>query len=207
MWGAASCYRGGSMARARSIESLLEGLRSPSADVKYGCAKSLRLLSEQTPERLYPHFDLFFSLFEGQNTILRWGATRILGNLAAADREDKLEAAFDRFFAPVLGHEMIGAANVIQAASQIALAKPRLADRIAGEILQVEGACYRTPECRNVAIGHAIQAFDRFLPQVTLRGPVMEFVQRQLENPRPATRHKAERFLKRWAAGNHSLLP
>jgi hypothetical protein len=26
------------------------------------------------------------------------------------------------------------------------------------------------------------------------------FVKRQLENPRPATRRKAERFLKRWAA-------
>lgn len=188
------------MPPVRSIEALLEGLRSPTAGVKYGSAKSLRLLSEQSPGRLYSHFDLFFGLFEGDNTFLRWGATRILGNLAAVDREGKLDAAFDRFFAPILGRELIGAANVINAAARIALAKPRLADRISGEILKVEGASYRTPECRNVAIGHAVQSLDRFVPHVTLREPVMEFVKRQLDNPRPATRRKAERFLKRWPA-------
>ena len=186
------------MTRTKSLEALLEGLRSPSADVKYGSAKSLRLLSEQSPDRLYPHFDLFFALFEGGNTFLRWGATRILGNLAAVDREGKLEAAFDRFFAPIPGHEMIGAANVMAAAAQLALAKPALADRIAGEILKVERATYRTPECRNVAIGHAVKSLELFMPHVTRRRPVIEFVQRQIENPRPPTRRKAERFLKRW---------
>jgi hypothetical protein len=75
---------------ARSIEAILEGLRSPTARVKYGSAKSLRLLSEQSPGRLYSHFDLFFGLFEGDSTFLRWGATRILGNLATVDREGKL---------------------------------------------------------------------------------------------------------------------
>jgi len=186
--------------KTKSIDTLLEGLRSPSAGVKYGSAKSLRLLSEQSPDRLYPHFELFFGLFEGDNTILRWGSTRILGNLAAVDREGKLDAAFDRFFTPVLGREMIGAANVIAAAAQIALAKPQFADRISAEILKVERASYRTPECRNVAIGHALQSLDRFFPHVTQPGPVIEFVQRQLTNPRPATRRKAERFLKRWTA-------
>ena len=187
------------MPRSRSIEALLEGLRSPTAGVKYGSAKSLRLLSEQSPGRLYSHFDLFFGLFEGDNTFLRWGATRILGNLAAVDREGKLDAAFDRFFAPILGRELIGAANVINAAARIALAKPRLA--IASRADPQSGARL-VPHSRvpHVAIGHAVQSLDRFFPHVTLLEPVMEFVRRQLDNPRPATRRKAERFLKRWAA-------
>jgi len=186
--------------KTKSIDTLLEGLRSPSAGVKYGSAKSLRLLSEQSPDRLYPHFELFFGLFEGGNSFLRWGATRILGNLAAVDREGKLDARFDRFFAPVMGHELIDAANVITAAAQIALAKPGLGDRIAAEILKVERASYRMPECRNVALGHALKSLDRFFPHVTQRGPVIEFVKKQIANPRPATRRKAERFLKRWTA-------
>jgi hypothetical protein len=136
---------------------LADALRAPAPRVKYGAAKRLRLLSETSPEKLYSRFDMFFGLFQGENTFLRWGATRILGNLAAVDRDGKLEQVFDRFFAPIRGCELIGAANVIAAAGQIALAKPHLADRIAVEILKVDRASYRTPECRNVAIGHANQ--------------------------------------------------
>jgi hypothetical protein len=99
-----------------------------------------------------------------------------------------------------LGREMIGAANAIVAAANIALAKPHLADRIVKEILKVERASYQRPECRNVAIGHAIKSFDRCFRHVGNKRPVLAFVKRQLENPRPATRRKAERFLKRWAA-------
>ena len=93
---------------------------------------------------------------------------------------------------------MVGAANAIAAAANVALAKPHLADRIVKEILKVERASYQRPECRNVAIGHAIKSFDRFFRHVKNRRPVLAFVTRQLDNPRPATRGKAERFLKRW---------
>jgi len=182
------------------IGRLFERLESEKADVKYGAAKALRQISEERPEDLYPHFDDFLRLFEGENTILRWGATRILGNLAAVDGEDRLEKVFDRYFAPISGHEMIGAANVIVAAAQIAAAKPKLTGRIAREILKVEQAAYRTPECRNVAIGHAIKSFDRMFQSIEDRKQVLEFVARQLDNPRQATRRKAERFIKRWGS-------
>ncbi len=128
------------------------------------------------------------------------GRTLILGNLAAADREDKIEPLFKRFFAPILGPEMVGAANAIVAGAGIALAKPHLADRIVREILKVDRASYKTPECRNVAIGHAITSFDKLFGHVKNRRPALEFVTRQLDNPRPATRRKAEKFLKRWGA-------
>ena len=182
------------------VDALLDGLRSDSPPVKYRSARSLRLLSQQSPALLYPHFDLFLKLFEGENTILRWNATRILGNLAVADVEGRMEKVFDRYFAPISGHEMIGAANVIVAAAQIAVAKPNLAGRIAREILKVEQAAYHTPECRNVAIGHAIKSFDRIFRLIEDGKPVLEFVARQLDNPRQATRRKAERFVKRWGS-------
>jgi hypothetical protein len=185
--------------RPERIDALFEGLGSPAARVKYGSAKVLRLVSEQAPDLLYPRFDFFLRLLEGGNTFLRWGATRILGNLAAVDRDGKLEKVLDWYFAPVSGHEMIGAANAIGSAAKIALAKPHLADRIVKEILKVGRARYRTRECRNVAIGHAIRSFDEFFSHVKDTRPVLQFVRRQLANPRQATRKKAQRFLKRWA--------
>jgi hypothetical protein len=182
------------------IGALFEGLGSKTPRVRYGAAKALRMVSEQAPDLLYPRWDSFVRLLENENAFLRWGATQILGHLAAVDREDQIEPLLKRFFAPIVGQEMIGAANAIAAAADIVLAKPHLADRIVKEILKVERASYRTPECRNVAIGHAIRSFDRFFRHVGNKRPVLAFVTRQLDNPRPATRKKAERFLKRWAA-------
>ena len=182
------------------IDALLEGLGSKTPRVRYGAAKVLRVASERAPDLLYARWDSLVRLLENDNAFLRWGATQILGNLAVVDHENKFDLVFGRFFAPITGQEMIGAANAIVAAANIALAKPHLADRIAKEIFKVERASYKTPECRNVAIGHAITSFDKLVSHVTNKRPVLAFVKRQLDNPRPATRKKAEKFLKRWAA-------
>jgi hypothetical protein len=182
---------------AVGIEDWLRGLDASEARVKYGSSKALRLASRQSPASLYPHFNRFASLLAGDNTILRWNATRTLGYLAAADCDGQLEKIFARFFAPIRGHEMIGAANTIAAGADIALAQPRLADRISRELLKVETATYATPECRNVAVGHAIRALGRFFGLLKRRAPVLAFIRRQLNNPRQATRRHAERFLRR----------
>jgi len=182
------------------IAEYLRGLDSPAARVKYGSSKALRLLSTQNPKLLYPYFDTFAEMLAGKNTILGWNSAWIVGNLAAVDHEHRIDKLLRRFFAPITGTEMIAAANVIGAAAEVALARPDLADRIAREILKVETACYQKPECRNVAIGHAITALDPFFPSINRKRPVMQFVYRHIDNPGPATRKKAEKFSKNWTS-------
>ena len=179
------------------IPEIIEGLSAKKARTKYGCAKVLRLLSEKKPEILYPWFDFFVDLLESDNSFLKWDAIHVLGNLAAVDTENRFEKAYDRYFAPISGLVLITATNVIGGAAKIALAKPALTERIAGEILKVEKARYQTDECRNVALGQAIDSFDLFFDQIDNKEPVVDLVQRQLENTRNATRKKAERFLKK----------
>ena len=41
------------------IPLLLKGVNHPRAAVRYGCSKVLMDLSEEHPEKLYPHFDFF----------------------------------------------------------------------------------------------------------------------------------------------------
>ena len=118
--------------------------------------------------------------------------------LAAVDSENKFEAIFDQYFAPIPGPVLIPAANVIGGAAKIALAKPELSDKIAGELLKVEKARYQTAECRNVALGYTIKSFDQFFDQITDKEPVIKLIKKQLKNTRNATRKKAEKFLKKW---------
>ena len=49
---------------------LLKGLYSSKATVRYGCAKVLMDLSEEYPEKLYPHMDAFIELLDSKYRIL-----------------------------------------------------------------------------------------------------------------------------------------
>jgi hypothetical protein len=180
----------------RLLPEIFGGLSEDKPRVKYGCAKALRLISEQRPERLYPHWDFFVRLLGHENKILQWDAAFVLSHLARVDTKDKLAAIFKKYFSPIPGPVMITAANAIQGGARIAQAKPHLADRIAAEVLKVGKARYRTRECRNVAIGHAILALNDILHLLRRPAPIVRFVRRQIRNPRTATRKKAEQFLK-----------
>jgi len=186
---------------AEQVAALCDGLASTQARTKYGSARQLLRLSEQDPALLYSRFDFFARLMKSEARILRWDSSRILGRLARVDSDGRIDKMLRRYLAPITGNEMIGAANVIHGAADIAVAKPHLADRIAREFVKVGHANYATPECRNIAAGHAIQALDRFFEHVRRKKEVLAFVESQLENPRVATRKKAGKFLAKWAAG------
>ena len=180
----------------RLVPDIIKGLKADKARIKYGCAKALRSISEVRPDLLYPHFDFFVRLLDHENKIFQWDAAFVLSQLARVDDDDKFAAVFDRYFSPIPGPVMITAANIIQGGARIAKAKPQLADRIAAEVVKVARARYQTPECRNVAIGHAIVALGGMLPLLRDPKPAVQFVRKQIRNPRPATRKKAEQFLK-----------
>jgi hypothetical protein len=178
------------------VQLALAGLASDQARVRLGASKTLRLLSQEAPELVYPHFETFARMLAHPNSVLRWNAILTLGNLAAVDQAGKLDGILDTYLSPIAGPHLIDAANTIHGAANIARAKPHLAKTIAEAILQVSEATYATAECRNVAIGHAIVALLGMSEQEN----VIEFVTGQLRNPRPATRRKAELFVRKFGS-------
>jgi hypothetical protein len=182
--------------------AVIDALGSVSPRIRFAASRLLRLVSEESPEALYPHFDCFVRQLHDKNSILKWNAMLTLGNLAVVDHENKLDAMLGAYLAPISGKNLIAAANTIQGAAAIARAKPYLAEEIAKAILAVEEARYATRECRNVAIGHAISALDEFFPSLHDRHEVLSFVRRQKKNPRRATSNKARKFLAKWPAEN-----
>jgi len=180
------------------IEEAIGGLSSKKASTKFGCAKVLRTISEQHPEALYPHIDVFIKLLDSENNIMKWEGIYVIGNLASVDKGKKIDAILPRYLKPIQGPVMITAANVIGGAARIAAAKPYLAERIATEILKVEHAEYATAECRNVALGHALDAFEIFFDKIKNKQPAIDLVTKQLDNTRSGTRKRAEKLLKKW---------
>ncbi|MHC5039669.1 MAG: hypothetical protein ACYTHM_20385, partial [Planctomycetota bacterium] len=55
----------------------------------------------------------------------------------------------------------------------------------------------RSPECRNVVLGQAIETLDEVYDRLPEKAAVLRFVKRQLGNSRESTAKKARRFLER----------
>jgi hypothetical protein len=183
--------------RPEWMDELVSGLEADRAPVRFGSAKVLQIVSERAPEILVPRIGLFIDLLDCDNRILRWNAILIVGNLAVVDSKRKIDRILDRYLEPIPGPELITAANTIRGATRIARARPRLVDRIVDRILTTEKGRYKTAECRNVVLGHAIDALDTLFDRTKRKERVARFVERQLRNPRNATRRRAERFAKR----------
>jgi hypothetical protein len=151
---------------------------------------------------MYPYFGVFVELLDSDNSFLKWGAIIDVANLTVVDSENRFEAVFRKYFDPICGPTMVTAANIIGGSAVIARAKPDLVDLITNEILKVEKAKYLrnrmpSPECRNVAIGQAIDSFDKFYDLIGPKTRVLGFVRRQLKNTRSQVVKKAERFIKK----------
>jgi hypothetical protein len=181
------------MSPAYDIPALLTALSAKEAPVRFGAAKTFELLSGESPERVYPHFDFFARMLHHENQVLRWNAIAILANLAPADDEGKLDRILTRYLAPIAGPAFITAANTIRGAARIAQCKPHLAPRIIRAILRVERASYPSPVCRDIAIGHACVALAALPPTPAVRA----FARRNQNNPRHPTAAKAAKLLRK----------
>jgi len=153
-------------------------------------SKKLRDLSADDPGAVYPHFDMFAALLSSGNKVLRWNAILTIAHLASVDADGQIDGLLDEYLRPIRGPVMITAANTIKGAAIIARAKPHLAPKIAGALMRLERAKYATPECRDVAIGHVLDA----LPKIVSRPAARTFAAKHVNNPRPATAKKAARL-------------
>ena len=180
---------------------LLKGVDHPKAAVRYGCSKVLMDLSEERPEKLYPHFDFFVSLLDSKYRILTWNALAIVANLTRVDADNKFDPIFDKYYSFLGNDYMVTVANVVGNSGKIALAKPYLIPKITGELLKVQDISttpHLTEECRRVIAQHAIKTLDLFFDRIDQKERVISFVKLHLDSPRKKLRTAAEKFLKKW---------
>jgi hypothetical protein len=183
------------------IPLLLEGAGHPKAAVRYGCSKVLMDLSEEHPEKLYPHFSFFVNLLDSKHRILTWTALAIVANLTRVDADKKFDAVFGKYYS-FLGNEyMVTVANVVGNSGKIALAKPYLIPEITEELLKVQDISttpHLTEECKRVIAQHAIKTFDLFFDRIDQKEQVISFVEAHRGSPRKKLRTAAEKFLEKW---------
>jgi len=179
------------------LSEVFKGLDSTKPEIKYSCAKVLRSISEENPEKLYAEFDFFVNLLGSNNKILNWIAIDVLGNLTKVDTENKFDTISEKFFHLLTDQSMITAVHTIENLGKIAKAKPHLTKQITDNLLKIESTP-RTQECKNILFGKAIVAFSGFFDQIANKDDVISFARKQLNNPRKKKKKIAEKFLKKF---------
>lgn len=180
------------------LPTVFDGTTATKANVKYGSTKILRLISEKDPKVLYSKMDFFIKMMESENQILKWNGMDIVANLLVVDSNKKFDKIFDKYYRLLSDEVMITAGHVIDNSGKIVMAKPYFNDKITNRLLKVEKIS-RDQECQNILLGKTILAFNSYFDQIkeANKTKVISFVRRQLNNTRPATRKKAEIFLKK----------
>ena len=182
------------------LEELFKGVSSTNPRIRFGSVKSLRMISEKNPQMLYSRIDFFVNLVDSKNSILKWNALDVIANLTAVDTQNVFNGLFKKFYGYLYEGSLITASHVVDNSGKIALSKPELQDKITEELMKVEKAPLPTSECRNILIGKAINAFNVYYRKIDDKDKVISFVKRQLNNPRKATKNKAEKFLRKISA-------
>jgi len=141
--------------------------------------------------------NLFVNLLDSENNILKWNAMDIIANLTTIDFHNEFDRLFKKFYGLLYEGSLITAAHVVDNSAKIALSKPKLQEEITKELLKVEKIPLPTKECRNILIGKTINAFQIYYDEIKNKDAVVSFVKRQLNNPRNATKTKAEKFVKK----------
>lgn len=181
----------------RLLDDLLEGVSSEKAVIKYKSLKVLMLVSEQQPKMLYPEWDFFVKLLDDDNTFLRVIGATIIANLTRVDTKNKFEKIFNKYYSLLEDESMINAANIAGRSGIIARAKPHLQGKITNKLLDIDKT-HHSSECKNIIKGKAILSFEEYIGEVKDKKKIIQFVRNELQNTRPATRKKAEKFLKKW---------
>ena len=179
------------------VPALVAGMGEPKAEVKYGCAKALRILTDEEPGLLYPHFEVFAAMLDNPNNIFQWQALYVLAGLSSVDTEHKLAPLLPAYFARVEGPILVTAANAIKGAALIVGGQPDLADAIVEHVLRVEQGKYEDAECYEIACGTALKTLYKIRKWVGIPHELLAFAQRHAASPRPATAKAAAKLIER----------
>jgi len=178
------------------LPEILDGIFLKKARIRFRCAKILRIISEKKSEILYPKMDFFIKLFDSENKIIMWNTMDVIANMTSIDSKNKFNEIFEEYYNLLSDESMVTAAHVIDNSGKIAKAKPELQGRITAKLLRLE-EIPRDEDCKNIHLGKAILAFDKYFDQSKNKDEIISFVKRNQNNPRNATKLKAAKFLKK----------
>lgn len=182
-------------APATYLADILSGLRGENRKVQGGCAELASLLSEDHPDLLYPHVDLFRENLAAKEPILRWEAVCTLGNLARVDERKVTRDSVEEIADLLRDKSIVLQGHGARALSKVAQAFP---ERGAVVLKALVDAADAFPGNR---VGYVVEAMSAFAGDAALAMKAREFVKPYADSEIKAVASKAKKALKALASG------
>ncbi|MFX1265526.1 MAG: hypothetical protein ACFFH0_09110 [Promethearchaeota archaeon] len=172
------------------LDDIIQGLGSEERRVQSGCAELASLLSEDVPDLLYPHVELFVSNLEAKAPVLRWEAVCTLGNIASVDNLEKTPKQIGKFTKFLSDKSIVLQGHSVRALTKIARAFPEVDSDV------LEALLSHTEKFPGNRIGFIIEAMEPFASNPEFETRVKEFVEPFLESEIKSVVKKARKVMK-----------
>lgn len=186
---------------AELLQKLLQGV-SPGARkmvLRENCSKALRLMAEQWPETLLPHWDYFIGLLKSDNGFSKMVAIYVIASLVSLDKKGLFAKDFNVFYGLLDDESVMVASHAAGVSGRIAKAKPALQSKITKWMLEIEKTHFE-PSRQDLVKSYIIEAFDQYFDDAKDKTKILAFVKRQVDCSSPRTRKLSKEFLKKWDA-------
>lgn len=185
----------------RDVEAVVRAAGSEVKKVKNGAGKTLQLLSRERPDRLVPHLAWLVQCLDGGDSILRWIALDVLGNVVAVDgARRRIDARVLRTIQTLaMDPTLVTAAHAVSCLGRVAAAKPSCRAEITAALLDT-GRAARNVECRDILAGKVLDALSLYAEAVRpgrQLDSIAEFARRHARSRRAATRKRTAALMKR----------
>lgn len=172
------------------LNDIIQGLGFQERRVQSGCAELAALLSEDAPNLLYPHAELFISNLEAKAPVLRWEAVCTLGNISSVDKLEKTPKLIKRFTNFLGDKSIVLQGHSVRALTKIAKAFPETSSDI------LEALLAHTDYFPGNRIGFIVEAMEPFVGNPKFVSKVRRFVEPFLESDIKSVVKKARKVMK-----------
>jgi hypothetical protein len=177
------------------LSELLEKILSKKDEIRSHSFKTLMIISEQYPKKLYSKWDYFADMLDSENHYHRYMAINLIANLAKVDIKNEFNQIFDKYFCNIGGKRTMVAGQAALNSGKIAKVKPELRSNITNRLLNIDKI--HQGKQTELIKAYAVDAFDEYFEVSSDQEKILAFVNAQLNSESPKTRKKAEEFLKK----------
>jgi len=184
------------------IKDLLDSIRDDKSSGKYLSEKAIRRISETRPELLLPHLDRMLELAQVGNTFIRCGIIISLSNIIPRATAVAALSASKGYLELMASDSLLIAGSASRNAWKVARAWPGLEPCITKSLLSIPSRTFihnaePSPECKNIMVGHALEAFSEFFEASSDKKGIMDFIEKAKANERPSVARRANMLHKR----------
>lgn len=186
------------------LKIILDGWKYGDGNVRAGCEKILKWISQFEPQTLYDRFEYFCGFLNSPNQILQSAAAAILANLTLVDENDLFQKNIDLYYSQIKGPNMTIAVNLVKSSTVVAENKPNYVGDIIQRCMLVEEGKFQNEDSREIVIGQIVDFIGANSGVnagiIKKRDEIISWLHRQEKSKRIATRKKVRATLEKLEA-------